>query len=274
MSIDAYGIHLGPLYFRYYGLIIMSGALAATYLVRWLLRRRGDQDPEVVWDALLWVLVGGIVGARLYHVLAPAASTGMTTVDYLTHPFDLLDTRQGGLGIPGAVAGGVLALAIYARRRKLDFTALLDATAPAVALGQAIGRWGNYVNQELYGPPTDVPWGIFIRPENRLPGFETYERFHPLFLYESLWNLAACALLVWCYLRWKDRLKGGDIFLLYLIAYPVGRFLLEFIRLDIVSRWGLNFNQSLMAVIALASALVLAWRHRPAKASGGEPTPA
>jgi len=265
MSLDAYGLHLGPLYFRFYGLIIMLGAVAGAFVARGILSRRREQDPDLVWDALLWALVGGIIGARLYHILTPAASAGVTTGYYLTHPLDLIDTRQGGLGMPGAIIGGVLALALFSRRRKLKLSILLDAAAPAVALAQTIGRWGNFVNQELYGPPTDLPWGIFIRPENRLAGYELIERFHPLFLYESLWNLANFGLLLWLGRRFGNRLKGGDLFLVYLITYPAGRFLLEFLRLDVVSRWGLNLNQTLMGLVALASALALYWRHRPSR---------
>jgi phosphatidylglycerol:prolipoprotein diacylglycerol transferase len=272
MSLDAYGVHLGLLYFRFYGLIIMAGAVAGAFLARWILSQRRDQDPELVWDALLWALVGGIIGARLYHILTPAASSGVTTAYYLTHPLDLIDTRQGGLGMPGAIVGGVAALALFCRRRKLRLSILLDAAAPAVALAQAIGRWGNYVNQELYGPPTTLPWGIFIRPENRLAGFEAFEHFHPLFLYESLWNLLNCVLLIWLWKRFGRRLKAGDLFLTYLITYPAGRFLLEFLRLDVVSRWGLNLNQALMGLVAVGSALALIWRQRASRAEpGGKP---
>jgi len=131
-----------------------------------------------------------------------------------------------------------------------------------VALGQAIGRWGNFVNQELYGAPTDLPWKIYIEPPYRLQGFETQEYYHPLFLYESLWNLANMALLIWLTRRYADRLKNGDIFLVYLIVYPIGRFLLDFLRLDAAMVGGLNANQTAMAVVAVLSALALFWRHR------------
>jgi phosphatidylglycerol:prolipoprotein diacylglycerol transferase len=144
---------------------------------------------------------------------------------------------------------------------------MLDYAAPGVALAQAIGRWGNFVNQELYGPPTDLPWGIFIRPENRLPGYLAYERFHPLFLYESLWNLGLALFLLWIWRRFKGRLLDGDLFLVYLIGYPLGRFLLEFIRIDIVRAYGLNLNQTLMLLTALAAGLALFLRHRIAASS-------
>jgi phosphatidylglycerol:prolipoprotein diacylglycerol transferase len=252
-------------------MILMAGAVAAAYLARGMLRRMG-RDPEIVWDGLLWALIFGVIGARLYHVFTPSQGLldlGYDTRYYLTHPLDILTTWRGGLGMPGALAGGVLGLYIFARRRKLDLKVILDAAAPGVALAQAIGRWGNFVNQELYGPPTDLPWGIPIRPENRLQGYESFERFHPLFLYESIWNLASMFFLLWVWRRFRSRLKSGDLFILYLVLYPVGRFFLEFIRLDYVPMFGLNANQALMAVIAVASAVALVLRHRKAGDTSG-----
>ncbi len=261
---DSYGIHLGPLYFRYYGMIIMAGAVAGAYVARHILSKR-EKDPDLVWDGLIWALIFGVIGARLYHVFTPSQSlldAGIDTQYYLTHPLDILTTWNGGLGMPGALIGGALGLYIFARRRKLAFSHLLDAAAPAVAIGQAIGRWGNFVNQELYGPPTDLPWGILIKPVNRLAGYETYERFHPLFLYESIWNALNAVLLYFLWKRYGDRLLPGDLFLVYLIGYPIGRFLLEFLRLDYVPLAGVNVNQALMLATAAVSAGVLVWRHR------------
>jgi len=272
--IDAYGIHLGPLYFRFYGIILMLGALAAVYLIRWMMRRTG-RDPDLAWDAFMWALVFGIIGARLWHVFTPSESLramGIDTMYYLTHPLDIVFTWRGGLGMPGAIAGGTLGLYIFTRRRKISFGAMLDYAAPGVALAQAIGRWGNFVNQELYGPPTDLPWGIFIRPENRLAGYEAFDKFHPLFLYESLWNLALAFFLLWVWRRFRGRLLAGDLFLLYLVGYPVGRFFLEFIRIDIVLAYGLNFNQTVMLVTAIVSGVAIFVRHRRAGRIGGPRT--
>ncbi len=270
--IDAYGIHIGPLYFRFYGIILMLGALAAAMVARRMMRRDG-RDPDLVWDALMWGLVFGIIGARLYHVFTPSESLramGIDTVYYLTHPLDILFTWRGGLGMPGAIVGGLVGIYIFTRRRKISFAMMIDYAAPGLALAQAIGRWGNYVNQELYGPPTNLPWGIFIRPENRMAGYELYERFHPLFLYESLWNLGLALFLLWVWRRFRGRLIPGDLFLIYLIGYPLGRFLLEFLRIDIVRAYGLNFNQALMLITALASAVALLLRHRRARTPSHE----
>jgi phosphatidylglycerol---prolipoprotein diacylglyceryl transferase len=227
-------------------------------------RRRG-QNSDLVWDGLVWILVGGIVGARIWHILTPPesmAAQGYTTHFYLTHPLDMLAIWNGGLGIPGAVIGGALALYWFTRRNKLSYAMWVDIAAPTLALGQAIGRWGNFVNQELYGAPTNLPWKIYIAPANRLPGFQDVAYYHPLFLYESLWNFANMFFLLWLGRRYADRLKQGDIFLVYLIVYPVGRFFLEFIRLDPSQVGGLDINQALMAVVAILASAFLIWRHR------------
>ncbi len=259
------GFEIGPLTIRYYGVIIMLGALAAAGLTTWRARRRG-LDPEFVWDALVWVLIAGILGARLWHVFTPPPSMvaiGLTTKYYLTHPLAAIAIWNGGLGIPGAVIGGTLALYFYCRKRGESFALWADMAAPGLALGQAIGRWGNFVNQELYGRPTDLPWAIFIEPQNRVPGFEQFSYFHPTFLYESLWNLGNMALVLWLGARYANRLKNGDVMLAYLIIYPIGRFWIEFLRLDSSELAGLNANQTLMAIVAIAAALALFWRHRP-----------
>jgi phosphatidylglycerol:prolipoprotein diacylglycerol transferase len=242
----------------------MIGAVAAAFLAEREARRRG-LNSELVWDGLIWVLIGGIVGARIWHILTPPPSmveAGITTYFYLTHPLDALAIWRGGLGIPGAIIGGLVAIYFFCRRRGLEFTLWLDIAAPALALGQAIGRWGNFVNQELYGAPTDLPWRIFIEPQYRLPGFMDQEYYHPLFLYESLWNFGIVIVLLWLGRRKADWLINGDIFLIYLILYPLGRFLLEFIRLDSAQVAGINANQTVMAVVAIVAALALLWRHR------------
>jgi phosphatidylglycerol:prolipoprotein diacylglycerol transferase len=258
------GFQIGPLQIRYYGIILMMATLAGAWLATQEAKRR-EEDPEIVWDALVWVIIAGIIGARIWHILTPPPSSieqGLTTRFYLTHPLDAIAIWNGGLGIPGAVIGGALAMYWYTRRRNINFLLWADIVAPALALAQAIGRWGNFVNQELYGAPTDLPWAIRIDPAYRLPGFEDIAYYHPLFLYESLWNLANMAVLLWLGRSQQDRLKQGDLFLVYLIIYPVGRFLLEFMRLDQSMVGGINANQITMLVVAILSAGLLFWRHR------------
>jgi len=267
------GFHLGSLLFiRYYGIILMLGAIAAALLIERLARRR-NYDPELVWDGLIWVLIGGIIGARIWHILTPPQSMvdqGITTLFYLTHPLDALAIWWGGLGIPGAIIGGALALLWFCRRRKLNFLIWVDLAAPGVALGQAIGRWGNFINQELYGAPTTLPWAVYIPPgpTPRLPGYENIALYHPLFLYEALWNVFNMGLLLWLGRRFPDRLKPGDLFLTYLILYPTGRFFLEFLRLDYNKIAGLNTNQTIMAIVVVVAVALLIWRHRKQPATG------
>ena len=254
-----------PFTLYYYGLILMSGALAGGILASREAVRRGH-SADMVWDLLIWLIIGGVIGARLWHVFTPSPSLiaqGIDTYYYLTHPLDLINLRRGGLGIPGAVIGGAVALFFFTRKHKLDFVEWADIAAPALALGQAIGRWGNYFNQELYGAPTNLPWKIFIDPLHRLKEYADQAYYHPLFLYESLWNLGNLALLLWISRRFADKLKTGDLFLCYLVIYPVGRFLLDFLRLDASRLAGVNANQTFMAIIALLASAALLWRHRP-----------
>lgn len=269
MEIGRYGIEILGIPFSYYGMIIMFAAVAAAFLVSRLLKERGE-DPDLVWDGLIWALILGIIGARLYHIFTPSKSSldaGIDTMYYLTHPLSIIWTPGvgpglRGLGIPGAIFGGAVGIYIFTRRRKIDFLMAVDVSSPGLALAQVIGRWGNFINQELYGKPTDLPWKIFISPENRIRGYEAVEYFHPLFLYESLWSLGNLMLLLWLPRKLGSRLRSGDIFLVYLITYPLGRFLLEFLRLDYVPMWGINFNQIAMLLVVIASSITLFLRHR------------
>ncbi len=258
------GFYIGSLYIRFYGIILMLGALAAAFLAEHEAKRKGLKS-EFVWDALIWVLIAGIIGARLWHVFTPPPSMvalGYTTQYYLTHPLALINTRAGGLGIPGAVIGGGIGLYLYSRYRKQSFLVWADIAVPGVALAQAIGRFGNFFNQELYGKPSTLPWAIYIDPVNRVPGYTQYSTFQPLFLYESIWNLLNMGFLLWMSRRFAGWLKDGDLLLMYLIGYPMGRFFLEFLRLDSPRFGTINVNQIVMLVVALVSGFLLFWRHR------------
>jgi phosphatidylglycerol---prolipoprotein diacylglyceryl transferase len=259
------GFNIGPLFVHFYGIILMLGALAGAWLADREAKRRG-LNSDLVWDALIWVLIGGIVGARLWHILTPPPSMvaqGITTEWYLRHPLDMLNTRMGGLGIPGAIIGGMIALYFFTRRRNTSFAVWADIAAPALALGQAIGRWGNYINQEVYGAPTNLPWAITIDPQHRLSEYQNIATYHPLFLYESLWNAANLVLLLWLGRKYQHRLKPGDLFITYLLVYPLGRFLLEFLRLDAAQIAGINANQTVSLIVAIAAGVALFLRHRP-----------
>ena len=283
MSFDELGIHIGMLYIRYYGIILMSAALLIAWTAEVLARRR-KFDPEIVWDMFLWVVIGAVVGARIWHILTPPASMleltpPIDTVYYLTHPFDAVNLTRGGLGLPGGIMGGALAMWLYTRRNKLSFLVWADIAVVGIPLGHAFGRLGNWVNHEVYGAPTDLPWGIYIPPANRMTEYADVDRYHPLFLYEALLNLVNFAILLFIGQKYAQKLKDGDIMLLYFINYGVIRFFLEFLRLDTSPLMGtsLNANQLTAAVVVVVSTLALLWRHgvgdwvrarRPAK----EPT--
>jgi phosphatidylglycerol---prolipoprotein diacylglyceryl transferase len=253
-----------PFHIYFYGILITVGVVAAAFLAQAEAKRRG-LNPDFIWDVLFWVVLAGIIGARIWHILTPPPSMvaqGITTRWYFMHPLDMLNVRNGGLGIPGAVIGGAIALWLYCRRKKMSFLTWADVVAPGVALAQAIGRWGNFFNQEVYGLPTNLPWKIFIDPLHRVAGYGEYAYYHPLFLYESLWNLLNMTALLLLERRFQKWFKPGDIFFIYVILYSIGRFGLEFLRLDSAQVGGINFNQTFVLVVAVVSGIVLYLNHR------------
>ncbi len=275
---------IGPLTFHLYGIIIVLGALAGAYVASIEAKRRG-QDPEHVWNGLTWCLIAGIVGARLYHIFSsPQGTTIGFDYYFITHPFEPIDIfgtsipfptalmiSKGGLGIFGAVAGGILALVFYTRHYHLSFPMWLDIAAVGIPLGQAIGRWGNFINQELYGPPTDLPWGIPIDAQHRIPPYTDLNRFpvdttrfHPVFLYESLWNLLAFIVLMVVGRRYQSRLKDGDIISLYLVLYGIGRIFVEALRPDAWLIGGIPTAQLVSALAIVVGVGSIAWRRQSA----------
>lgn len=257
------GFNIGPLTIRFYAILIIIGAIVGSWLAARQAKKHGE-DSELVLDLLPWLLIGGIIGARLWHVFTPSASNiaqGVTTENYLRNPIEILKMWKGGLGIPGGVIGGALALIIYTKSKKLSFWQWADFIAPGLLVGQAIGRWGNFVNQEVYGRPTNLPWAITIDPQYRISGFEQVAKYHPLFLYESLLNLAGAGVLLWIDRKFKDKLFKGDIFFGYMIWYSTVRFLLEFLRLDPSPVNGININQTSMLVVGVIAVAILILRH-------------
>lgn len=229
-------------------------------------------NPEHVWNGLLWCLILAIVGARLYHVFTPSPSMAEVGInspaDYFRNPMQLINLRRGGLGIYGGIAGGALGLLLYSYRHRMSALKWADVAVIGVALGQFIGRWGNFFNQELYGRPTTVPWAVWIEPQYRLNGFTAFNRFHPAFLYESIWNLLAFLVLFMLWRRYRRRLLDGDIMASYLILYAVGRVLMETVRLDSrpFSLGELTLNVPIATVVSVVIALAMVawtvWRHR------------
>jgi phosphatidylglycerol:prolipoprotein diacylglycerol transferase len=218
-------------------------------------------NPDFVWGAVAWLLVFGVIGARLYHVLTPTPSQAPainSALDYFRNPQELINIRSGGLGIFGAFLGGLVAIILYTRRQRISAIAWADLAVVGMALGQFVGRWGNFFNQELYGSPSQLPWAIYI--DSPLPGYEQFIRFQPTFLYESLWNLANFLILYTLAHRYRDKLQRGDLLALYLVFYGVGRILLELIRLDsrTFSFAGADLGIPVATVVSIAIAVPMA----------------
>ncbi len=213
---------LGGFELRWYGVLLALGALAGFGLMQYLGRRKNFREVDLI-DLFIWLTIAGFLGGRVYHVLNELPY-------YLNHPTQIWMVWEGGLGIHGAMMAGLAMLILFARRKKLEVWALLDVLTPALALGQVIGRWGNYFNQELFGRPTAWPWGIPIDLPNRPIQYLTSEFFHPTFLYESLGNLVIVGLLIW--LGRKRGLPPGVIALTYFTLYAILRITTESFRLD------------------------------------------
>jgi prolipoprotein diacylglyceryl transferase len=255
--------YLGPVPLRGYAISIVLGILAAIWIGerRWV--ARGGRPNEVA-DVALWAVPFGVVGARLYHVL----SDHDLYFGPGRHPIEALYVWRGGLSVWGAVAMGALGAAIAARRMGIRLVPLLDALAPGVLVAQALGRWGNWFNQELFGRPTDLPWGLEIDRPNRPPGYEQYPTFHPTFLYEFLWCLAAFAVVTWADRRF--RLGHGRVLALYVMAYTLGRGWIEMLRIDTVELnnvLGLRLNVWTSIVLLVLASAYFAWatRARPGR---------
>jgi phosphatidylglycerol:prolipoprotein diacylglycerol transferase len=253
------GFSLGPFFINYYGMIIIAGILIALVLVSREATRRG-MNLDFLYDALPWIFIGGVIGARIWHILTPPQSMvarGITTRYYLTHLLEAIAVWKGGIGIVGAVLGGSTALIIFAKKRGVRYSTWLDILAPGLALAQAFGRWGNFINQEVYGLPSNLPWAITIDSQHRLPGFSQITTYHPLFLYESLWSLFNMVFLLYIGRKYQNCLEQGSVFLIYLIFYGIGRVGLEFLRLDVSTYQGVNINQAFMTGVVLFASLVL-----------------
>jgi prolipoprotein diacylglyceryl transferase len=245
-------IGVGPLQVRAYGLMIALGALVGLWIAQRRWAARGG-DPGDLTAIATWALPAGLVGARAYHVLTDIAR-------FEGRWWHALAIWEGGLGIPGGIAAGVLAGVWAARRRGLPVPVLLDVVAPALPVAQAIGRVGNWFNQELYGRPTDLPWALRVDAEHRPAGMAEVATYHPTFLYEGLWNLALAASLVWIGVRWRP--QPGQLFAGYVAGYAAGRLWVEALRIDPATELaGVRVNLWVSAVTLAAAVTVIAVRH-------------
>ena len=253
---------VGPLTIHFYALCIITGIAAAIWIGRKRYANLGG-NPDDVSEVAIWAVPFGIIGGRIYHVItSPSQYFGANG-----NPIDALRIWEGGLGIWGAISLGAVGAYLYFRTHKtsLNFRQLLDSLAPGVVVAQAIGRIGNYFNQEVFGKPTDLPWGLEIDPANRPNGFESYSTFHPTFLYELLWCLVVAALLIKLPGVLKQiTSKQGDVFALYIFGYTAGRVWIENLRIDeanLILGLRLNIWVSLIVLIA-ASAYLIASKRR------------
>jgi prolipoprotein diacylglyceryl transferase len=249
-------LHVGPIPLHAYGLCLAIGVLVAAAIAERRWEAKGGRAGTIGEIGVI-VVVSGVIGARVYHLF--------TGYDWRTGGLGgTFKIWQGGLSIWGAVAGGALAVVVVARHRGLPTLVLLDTMAPAVAIAQAIGRWGNYFNQELFGRPTRLPWGLEIDLAHRPARYVRFETFHPTFLYESLWCLAIAGLLIWAERRF--RFIPGQTLALYVALYTFGRFFFELMRSDPATKlFGVRFNALLSAVLSVTAAVwfvVLARRGR------------
>jgi phosphatidylglycerol:prolipoprotein diacylglycerol transferase len=262
-STEVFGINFT---LRWYGVIVMIGVIVGALIVERGLKDRGEKSDRI-WDALIWVLPAGIIGARLWYVFNAVLGGNRS---YLDNPASIIRVWEGGLHIFGGFLFGALALLVYLRLNKLDPWLFLDVAGPAVLIGQGIGRLANFINQELYGPPTTLPWGIPISAEHRLSQYQDLglfpvetTRFHPTFAYEMLWNFASAGLLIWLWRRHKEDLKPGALFAGWLILAGVGRVIIEFFRPDQpkIEGLGISYSTIFAALMAIAGAILLMIRY-------------
>lgn len=244
----------GGLRLKWYGLLIASAVLIGVNLSMWLAKKR-QVDPELIADLAIWLVLGAIPSARLYYVIFQWPT-------YARDPAQIFKIWEGGIAIYGAIIGGTLAAIIFAKLKRISFWQLADIVAPSLALGQAIGRWGNFFNSEAFGSPTDLPWKLFIPLANRPFEYRNFEYFHPTFLYESLWNLLIFIILMYLFLNdanRRNRLKTGAIFLIYLVAYGIGRFGVEGLRTDSLMLGALRVSQVVSLVGIAIGSIGLFW---------------
>jgi phosphatidylglycerol:prolipoprotein diacylglycerol transferase len=231
---------------RWYGLLIASAVLIGTVLALKEAKRKGVKEETLI-DMLLFAVPAAIIGARAYYVI-------FMWDYYSKNPSQILNIRGGGLAIHGVIIAGTLVVIIFAKVRKESFWKLADIVAPSLILGQAIGRWGNFANQEAHGGPTDLPWGIMIDGV----------KVHPTFLYESIWNLLVFGFLLWY--RRKKATVEGEIYLLYLILYSVGRFFIEGLRTDSLMLGPFRVAQLISLAIIMSGGAYLIWKKKRIKA--------
>lgn len=238
---DPVAFEIFGLEIRWYGILIASGVLIGTILAIREARRIGF-DEELILDLLIWEVPLCLIGARLYYVI-------FSWDLYKDNPIEALNIRHGGLAIHGALITAIIVAIIFTRIKKINFWTLADICGPSLILAQAIGRWGNYINQEAYGVPTDLPWGIMVNGV----------KVHPTFLYESIWNFLVFLFLIWY--RKNKKKEEGEVFLLYLSLYSFIRFFIEGLRIDSLM-WGQFRVAQIVSIIGFFIPLIIFYMKR------------
>ena len=241
---------LGSFRLKWYGVLIATAVLIGVNLSMRLAKSR-DIDPEAIADLAIWLVLGAIPSARLYYV-------AFEWQTYSQHPEQIIKIWEGGIAIHGAIIGGSIAAIIFAKLKQLSFWQLADVVAPSVALGQTIGRWGNFFNSEAFGRPTDLPWKLYIPKDRRPFEYINFDYFHPTFLYESIWNLGVFGILMFTFLRFP-KLRTGTITMIYAIAYSLGRFWIEGLRTDSLMVGSLRTAQMISLGLIAAGIFGLVW---------------
>ncbi len=244
-SPGAIAFQIGPLAVRWYGLLIATGVLLGTTLAHRDATRRG-LDPDVLINGIVVTVLASLVGARIYYVL-------FNWDYYSAHPSKIVAIWEGGLAIHGGLIAGAITLILFCRHSHFSLPVTTDIMVPGLILGQAIGRWGNFFNQEAFGTPTDLPWKLYIDPAHRPPQFAGYEYFHPTFLYESLWDFLIFCLL-WFVLRKRLESRPGALTLCYLGFYSIGRYFVEGLRTDSLMLGSYRAAQVVSAILLAISA--------------------
>jgi phosphatidylglycerol:prolipoprotein diacylglycerol transferase len=261
---DPIAFTLGPLPVYWYGIGYAVG-LAAAYLVMVRLARRAGEDADILGNGIIIVAVAALIGGRLYHVIDQWAL-------YQDDPIKIILPPYSGLGVYGGIATGTIAAWLYARYKRVPFLRWADIVAPGLFVMQAIARWGNFFNQELYGTPTTLPWGIpidcahrveaYLCPPGSNPTDTLGQLFHPLFLYESISGALGALFLIWLGYHMRERLRPGDLLLVFFVWYGVVRFALETFRVDNWTFFGIPTAQIVSALFVIPALAILAWRHR------------
>ncbi len=243
---------VGGFVLRWYGLLIATAVLLGVSLSQFLAQKK-QLDPDLIADVAIWLVLAAIPCARIYYV-------AFQWPQYQNNWSEILAIWHGGIAIHGAIIGGTIAVIVFAKIRRVSVWQLVDLIVPSLALGQAIGRWGNFFNSEAFGSPTNLPWKLYIPPANRPPEYMDSDYFHPTFLYESLWNLLVFSLLLWLFRRSLNKpMQAGTLSLTYMICYSIGRLFIEGLRTDSLMLGNFRVAQLVSLSLIIIGSFGLAW---------------